>query len=395
MLISNFMVEHNIITNMLFTAPDLTSRELEVIGEIEALRLKLRYQLSEPRRWFGSLRRMQFARAVQGSNSIEGFDASLDDASAIDLGEDPLDANEETWLALKGYRDAMTYVLQLSTEEEFTWTEQLIKSLHFMMTSYDLKNRPGLWRAGSIFVRDDETEEVVYEGPDLDQVGVLMKALVKSLALDDPAPPMIRAAMAHLNLVMIHPFRDGNGRMGRCLQTLVLAREGILAPAFCSVEEYLGRNTERYYEVLREVGAGSWHPERDARPWVRLMLTAHLRQASTLLRRVKESEQLWTRLESSTSRKGLMERTIPALWDAAMGYRVRNATYRAIFEESAEDPISEAVASRDLRQMVEAGLLMPQGEKRGRFYLASTELRELRLEVVRRRDPRDDADPFA
>jgi len=51
-----------------------------------------------------------------------------------------------------------------------------------------------------------------------------------------------------------------------------------------SVEEYLGRNTQAYYDVLGEVGRGSWHPENDARPWIRFNLTAHLRQARTMLR---------------------------------------------------------------------------------------------------------------
>jgi Fic family protein len=264
-----------------------------------------------------------------------------------------------------------------------------------MMTSYDLKNRPGLWRAGSIFVRNDETEEIVYEGPDVDEVSGLMGELVACLNEADDSPPMIRAGMAHLNLVMIHPFRDGNGRMGRCLQTLVLAREGVLSPVFCSVEEYLGRNTLEYYEVLAKVGAGSFHPERDARPWMRLVLTAHLRQASTLLRRVRESEQLWDKLERLAAAGGLPERTIAVLWDAAMGYRVRNATYRAIFEESAEDEITEATASRDLRLLVEHEHLVPVGERRGRHYVASPPLRALRREIIAARDPRDDSDPFA
>ncbi|NIA03686.1 MAG: hypothetical protein GWP12_04075 [Nitrospirae bacterium] len=65
-------------------------------------------------------------------------------------------------------------------------------------------------------------------------------------------PSMVRAGMAHLNLVMVHPFKDGNGRMARALQTLVLARERILAPQFSSIEEYLGRNTPAYYGVLAE-----------------------------------------------------------------------------------------------------------------------------------------------
>ena len=62
----------------------------------------------------GSLRRNQFARAVQGSNSIEGYEADLDDTVAIDMGQEALDASEETTLAIRGYRDAMTYVLQLA-----------------------------------------------------------------------------------------------------------------------------------------------------------------------------------------------------------------------------------------------------------------------------------------
>ena len=94
--------------------------------------------------------------------------------------------------------------------------------------------------------------------------------------------------MAHLNLVMIHPFKDGNGRMARALQTLVLAREAILAPEFSSIEEYLGRNTPAYFDVLGQVGGGKWQPERDARPWVRFVLTAHYRQALILERRPRE-----------------------------------------------------------------------------------------------------------
>lgn len=387
-------MDTNRITAMLFETPELDEVELQVLAQIEDLKNKLRWQLHEPRRWSGSLRRMQFARAVQGSNSIEGYDAALDDAAAIDLGEEPLDADEETRLALKGYRDAMTFVLQLASEEDFAYSEQLIKSLHFMMTSYDLQNRPGLWRAGAIWVRNDDSGETVYEGPDVDLVPLLMRELVTCLNHDDDGEPVVRAAMAHLNLVMIHPFRDGNGRMGRCLQTLVLARERILAPVFCSIEEYLGRNTDAYCAALAEVGSGAWHPERSARPWMRLVLTAHLRQARTMLRRIRESEQLWDALERLVATTKVPDRTLPALWDAAMGFRIRNATYRAIFEESGEDPISEAVASRDLRQLVDAGLLVPRGEKRGRIYLPGKELWEMRRRIIDDRDPRDDADPF-
>ena len=284
----------------------------------------------------------------------------------------------------------MTYVLQLATDTDFMYSERLLKSLHFMMTNYDLKNRPGLWRAGAIWVRNDDTGEIVYEGAYVDEVPALMRELVEGLDSDDGFPPMVRAAMAHLNLVLVHPFRDGNGRMARCLQTLVLAREGILNPVFCSIEEYLGRNTQAYYDVLADVGAGSWQPDRDARSWVRFCLTAHLRQAHTMLRRIKESERLWEDLERLVADAGLPDRTIAAMYDAAIGFRVRNAKYRAVDE----DEITEQVAGRDLRALAKAGFLVPVGEKRGRFYVASPQVRALRQGIIGSRDPRDDSDPF-
>lgn len=377
---------------MLFATPDLGPREHEVLDQVQDLKEKLRWQLHEPRRWFGSLRRVSFARAVQGSNSIEGFDAALDDAAAVDLGEETLSAGEETERALKGYRDAMTFVLQLANEPRFHYGEQLLKSLHFIMTSYDLKNRPGLYRAGDIYVRNDDTGRIIYTGAGIDEVDGLMNELVLQLneEVTSDCPVLVRAAMAHLNLVLIHPFRDGNGRMARCLQTLVLAREQILEPGFCSIEEYLGRNTQAYYDVLAEVGGGKWQPTRDALPWVRFTITAHHRQARTMLRRIKESERLWEELEIIAAQHGFPERSIVALYDAAIGYRIRNATYRAIHE----DEVTDGMASRDLRMMADAGLLIPHGEKRGRYYTRGRELAERREQIVDARDPRDDSDPF-
>ena len=380
---------------MLFVAPQLDNREVTVMADIEAMKLRLKYQLYEPRRWYGSLRRLSIARAIQGSNSIEGYDANLEDAAAVAVGEDPLDANQETALALKGYRDAMTYVLQLASDVEFVYTSQLLKSLHFMMTSYALANRPGLWRAGAIYVRQDETGEIVYEGPDVDMVPELIEELVGGLNASDADHSLVDAAMAHLNLAMIHPFRDGNGRMARCLQSLVLARTGVLSPMFMSIEEYLGRNTQDYYDVLANVGQGSWSPGNDSRAWIRFILTAHLRQARTMLVRVRETERLWVNLEQLVGQAGLPDRVMSVLFDAAMGMRVRNATYRASLEESGDEPISEQTASRDLQRLVQGGFLAPRGQKRGRLYAGTPEIMRIRQRIINARDPRNNSDPFA
>lgn len=378
---------------MLFEAPEWDSREIDVMLRLDSLRQSMKLQLNEPRRWQGSLRRVSFARNIRGSNSIEGYEANLDDAAAVALGEEPLDASEETRLALEAYRNAMTYVLQLAQEPPIDIGEQLIKSLHFMMTSYDLKNRPGRWRAGPIFVRDDESETIVHEGADVGIVPDLMAELVSYMKESTDQPDVVRGAMVHLNLVMIHPFRDGNGRMGRCLQSLMLASGGVLSPIFMSIEEYLGRNTQSYYDVLAQVGGGRWTPSGDARPWVRFALVAHLRQAMTLQRRIRDSERVWTELEVLTERHGLPERTIHAMFDAVMGFRVRNAVYRATLSEGGEE-VSEQSASRDLRLLTELKLLAPQGEKRGRYYTRAGELAAIHQRVTESRTARSNEDPF-
>ena len=175
---------------------------------------------------------------------------------------------------------------------------------------------------------------------------------------------------------MIHPFSDGNGRMSRALQTLVLARNGILDPTFCSIEEYLGGNTHAYYAVLAQVGRGSWHPANDALPWIRFCLTAHYRQAETLLRRMKEAQLRAHLFEEELARLRLNDRMIAALMDAVEGLRVRNTTYRSA------TLLSEAAASRDLAQLASAGLLVAQGEKRGRYYTAGLWLSRIREQTA-------------
>ena len=168
-------------------------------------------------------------------------DVSLEDALAAVEGSEPAEADERDWLAVLGYRRAMTYVLQLADDPHFEYSSALIRSLHFMVTEYSLEASPGLWRPGPIWVQNSVTGEIVYEAPESDAVPELIEALISSFAPMTMCRPMVRAAMAHLNLVMIHPFRDGNGRMARCLQPLALARDRMLVePSGSASEEYLG-----------------------------------------------------------------------------------------------------------------------------------------------------------
>ncbi len=124
--------------------PELQPVEREVLALISSLRNELaRYVDPEPRRWLGTLRRMSFARAVQASNSIEGYDASLDDVIAAVDDEPTLSADQDTRLALAGYRDAVTYVLQVAQDPSARVDEGMLKSLHFMMLKHRLDKGRG------------------------------------------------------------------------------------------------------------------------------------------------------------------------------------------------------------------------------------------------------------
>jgi Fic family protein len=373
---------------MLFKAEKLTQAEKEVIGRIEEARKTLKYNLATPRRWRGLLRRNTLARAVRGSNSIEGYNVTAEDAIAAVEGEEPLDATREAWLAVTGYRTAMTFVLQLTKDPNFIYNEGFIRSLHFMMLQHDLSKNPGNWRPGTIYVRNEANNEIVYEGPDVEKVAGLIEELIEYLNDDEDCPhPFVKGAMAHLNFVMIHPFSDGNGRMARCLQTLVLGRDGILEPEFSSIEEYLGRNTQDYYNVLARTGEGSWRPKNSPRLWIQFNLTAHFRQATTLVMRTKVMASLWQELELLLPRHGLPERLVNAVADGAIGYRVRNASYRNLAE------LNDVMASRDLKAAVDAGLLIPSGERRGRVYVGSPQVKAL-FSKLREEHIKSVPDPF-
>ena len=361
--------------------------ERRALERIAKLRHDLRYMVQvEPRRWTGLLARYTRARALRASNSIEGINVSQEDALAVIDGEDPADADRPTWRAVVGYRTAMDYLLQRCRDPRFEFTLDVVLAVHFMIAQDDLRANPGILRPGWVGVRNSVTGEVVHEGIDRDLLQPHLDLLLQYMSVANPADTILKAAMTHLNLTLLHPFSDGNGRTARCLHTAVLAREGIIAPTFSSIEEYIGLHQQQYYDVLAEVGGGGWNPMRSAKPWVRFCIEAHYRQIQTLLRRTRRVERVWEELLLLAAANDLPERTCFAMLEASTGFKVRNSSYRVTAD------VSNNLASRDLKALVDAELLVPEGEKRGREYSAGNALRKIWLRY-RLDAPTDD--PFA
>ncbi|MGY1499486.1 Fic family protein [Streptomyces sp. QTS52] len=365
---------------MLFATPSLTPDDRRVIDEIETLRTEFRHRLAQPRRWEGQLRRSLTAAAVRGSTHIEGYTISAEDAETLIAGGDiSPETDGATLNAVIGYRDALTYIQHAADFRIFSWDHTLFSALHFMVArGVDREVRPGEYRTSGLWVSGGPRRPPVYTAPDPEQVPELMDELVHWLAEGDlDTPALVRASMAHFNLVSIHPWRDGNGRMSRAVHTLVLAREGILAPEFSSIEEWLGAdeyNTREYYGALRDVQHGSWQPERDAASWLRFCLTAHHLQAQEVQRRFEAAARLWFRLERLAGQHRLGERTVSALYAAAEGH-LRRTTYQA------EEALTRDQALADLRTLRRLDLVESVGHARTQRYIGGSVLRKIRSEV--------------
>jgi Fic family protein len=366
---------------MLYTTPALDADDRRVLDEIEEARTRLRHQLRPQARWTKQLRRGLTARAIVGSNTIEGYAATVDDVEALMAGEEPLEASEATRRELEGYQRAMTFVQGLSDAgPDFRYETGLINGLHYMVQEHHPEKRPGRLRKGPVYVTSpDDPMVAAYTGPAHERVPELMREFMAWLNEGDlEAPVHVRASMAHLNLVKIHPWADGNGRMSRALSTLVFAREALMPAEFSSIEEWLGRgqNTYAYYQVLEQVGGPEWSPERDTHPWIRFCLRAHHIQVQQAERRIDLVRRGWSALGEAASAAGLDERAVFALLPAFWGSRVRRTVYQRDAELSAQQ------ATRDIRELCRTGWLVAEGQARGRYYVAGPAMRPV-LDTVR------------
>ena len=366
---------------MLFPTPPLSAVDARVLDEIDQMRHELRHHIrSQPSKWTDGLRKFLTADAVAASNSIEGFRVSTQDVQDLMEGERDVEVSEENRAETLAYQHMMSYVQALHDVTDFSYSKGLLNGLHWMLQGHrDSRRTPaGRWREGAVYVTDPRNPRVAaYTAPDAAEVPGLMAELVGWLNDPGDAHPLILAAMAHLNLVSIHPWADGNGRMSRSLQTLMIAREGVLAPEFSSIEAWLGSpgNTWEYYRELGHRGP-VFDPDQDVSGWIEFNLLAYHQQAQIVRDELRRSGQVWMELARFADGAGLDERMVTALHDVAMAGRVRRLRYQH------GEGLSLQQAQRDLRDLVTAGLLTPVGRTRARCYTAGPRFPAAVLEVA-------------
>jgi Fic family protein len=354
---------------MIFATPPISSALRGRLDELTELRAALGSEVKARGRWMGSLRREVRASSVESSTSIEGFSVSPEEALALTSRRYVADSDHENRQAVACYARAMDHVGTLGVDPSFMWTDRVILDLHFDACNFQRDKDPGLWRAGPIGVTSSDGS-LEYEGPDGELVAPLMDEVVEWLETGDlEVDIVVRAAMAHLHVISVHPFRDGNGRISRIVQSLVLAREGLAAPEFFSIEEYLRSHTKEYYAALREAQGGSYRPDRDASGWVAFCLDAHAAQARQRLAQIDRAAARWTSLEELAEARNWPDRLVVALEQSLVG-----GTDRGKYAEAAA--VSPATASADFRRLLDAGLVEQKGRGRNTGYIASVALRD-------------------
>ncbi len=359
---------------MIFSTPRLNRQLGQQLAKLDTLRQELGQKEGGKFRWMGTLRRLVKASAVEGSTSIEGFTVPEAEAVMLVSSGEAADSSDKNQLAVACYSRAMDHVSVLAADPSFRWLDRVILDLHFDACHFQTDANPGQWRTGPVSVTGSGGR-IVYQAPDKADVPALMAEVVDWLEKGDLNSHIaVRAAMTHLHAVSVHPFSDGNGRGARILQSLVLARGGLVSAEFASIEQYLGANTPAYYSALHAAQGDRYDPSRDVTNWVKFCLAAHIDQAQTRLDQIRQAAARWDALEQLAEDRSWPERVVIALEQCLIG-----GTDRATYAFEAD--ISLATASSDLRRLVDAGLVAQHGRGRSTHYRASTQL--IDISVVR------------
>ena len=355
----------------IYGTPPKSPAILRRLDELDELRRYLAHHLGDSAQpWTGALRRLAAAEATVGSTSIEGYGASLEDTVEILAGRHPSGPSEETQRIIAAYAQAMDRVAVLADDRRFQWSPQTVLDLHFLVCHPQPQAGPGRLREGSVIVTRGLGRDP-YRPPAAGEIPALMSEVATWLGGGDLSRhPVVRAAMAHLNLVSIHPFRDGNGRVARIVQSLVLAKEGLLSPELVSIEPYLGRHTREYYGVLEEVQGHAFDARRDASAWVEFCIEAHVFEARERRRWLEIAHARHDFCEQLAREEAYPDRFSMALDQALLGLPVTNADHRR------HANIATPTAAQDLQRLRRDGWVDQEGGGRSVRYVASKKLRE-------------------
>ena len=215
---------------------------------------------------------------------------------------------------------------------------------------------PGVYRKGPNTVGD-------FQPPDQGDVPDLMRSFALWLRQDnDEVHPVLKAGLAHLHMVAIHPFWDGNGRTARGLETLLLQRSTFGFRKLLSLESNLLNIKDDYFASIRQTLGKAFSLDYDATPWLEFSVTLLEISSNSLVSRLTDWHRMMQQAHEMWATKGWPQRFADAYAFAFQSGQITRSDYVDI------TGVSMATASRDLAALVDAGVLIAEGKTRSRFY---------------------------
>lgn len=233
----------------------ITNKILKNIGTIEACREVIDHAPLLPY-YEREFQKDALVRSVHYGTHIEGNELNLSQAEKVLEGKEVL-ARDRDIQEVINYRRVIELIDQLSiSNSQFSIDEELVKRLHKMTTERILPpEKVGEFRNTQVVVKNSSTGEVSFRPPPSTAIPMEMEQLLQFINEKEKMDihPIMRAGIVHYELVRIHPFIDGNGRVARALSTLILFLEGYDIRKFFSLEEYFDSDALDYYQALQSV----------------------------------------------------------------------------------------------------------------------------------------------
>ena len=304
------------------------------------------------------------------SSRIEGTQSSLSDLLLFEATqvEKQRDVKE-----VQNYVRAMEYGLKRLNELPLSL--RFIRELHgILMEGVRGKHAtPGEFRQSQNWIGayGATLNEATFVPPPVPEMVQCLDQLEKFLHADTKVPPLVQAAMVHYQFETIHPFLDGNGRIGRLLVTLLLCQKNVLTKPLLYLSAFFEQHRQEYYELLLKVSQlGAW------REWIEFFLRAITEQSEDAVTRSRRLLEL-LRQYSQLARERHLSPTAGQLVELIFMKPVLNVKtikeYLKVSYPSAQSAISA---------LEEAGILSEvTGRKRDKAYSANEILKALDGEI--------------
>ena len=264
------------------------------------------------------------------------------------------DAEQANLNALRAYE----FVDFVSDQDDSFMDELVIRELNrvFLLNTKET-NTPGVYRKG-------QNQVYKFTPPNAGDVPDLMRGFALWLRDDsNEIHPILKAGLAHLHFVAIHPFWDGNGRTARALLTMILQRSGWGFKKLISLETEFYNPRDDYLTAIEQATDTEFQEDYDATVWLEYYTSALLRAVDRLAATLTDWKRVVEDAHGQFKKFGLSARETDGLVYAVHKKQIKRSDYVEI------TGVSPITASRDLAHMVKVGALIPEGNTRNRVYI--------------------------